>query len=59
MPGIVEGVPTTQSVVALAAKYRVEMPITQAVYEVLFKGLDPIEGIGRLMSRQPKPERVC
>ncbi len=56
--GIVEGVPTTKSVVALAAKYRVEMPITQAVHQVLFEGLDPIEGISRLMSRQPKPERV-
>jgi len=56
--GIVEGVPTTRSVVALAAKYRVEMPITQSVHDVLFEGLDPIEGIGRLMNRQPKPERV-
>lgn len=58
MPGIVEGVPTTRSVVALAEKYRVEMPITQAIYHVLFKGLDPIEGISQLMSRQLKPERV-
>ncbi len=59
MSGVVEGVPTTRSVVTLAQKYRVEMPITQAVYEVLFEGLDPIEGISKLMSRQPKPERVC
>ncbi len=58
MTGIVEGVPTTKSVVALAEKYRVEMPITQAVFQVLFRGLDPIEGISQLMSRQLKPERV-
>ena len=57
--GIVEGVPTTKSVVTLAEKYRVEMPITQAVYQVLFKGMDPIEGISQLMSRQLKPEQVC
>jgi len=59
MPGIVEGVPTTKSVIALAEKYRVEMPINQAVYQVLFKGLDPIEGISQLMSRKLKPEKVC
>ena len=56
--GIVEGVPTTRSVVELAQKYRVEMPITQAVYQVLFENLDPIEAIGRLMTRELKPERL-
>jgi glycerol-3-phosphate dehydrogenase (NAD(P)+) len=58
IPGVVEGVPTTQAVVELARKYRVDMPIAQALYQVLFEGLDPIEGIDRLMSRQPKAERV-
>lgn len=55
---VVEGVETTRSVVELARKYRVEMPITQTVHAVLFEGLDPIEGIGRLMSRELKGERV-
>ncbi|HEX7010774.1 MAG TPA: NAD(P)H-dependent glycerol-3-phosphate dehydrogenase [Phycisphaeraceae bacterium] len=58
IPGVVEGVPTTKAVVALAEKYRVEMPITQTVHQVLFEGLDPLEGISQLMSRQLKPERV-
>ena len=58
VPGVVEGVPTTQSVVELARKHDVDMPITQTVYDVLFDELDPIEGISRLMSRQPKPEQV-
>ena len=40
MAGVVEGVPTTRAVVELARKYRVEMPITQAVFQVLFEGLD-------------------
>ncbi len=57
-PMVVEGVATTRSVVDLAAKYRVEMPITQAVHDVLFGGLDPIEAIGRLMSRGLRDERV-
>ena len=57
--GVVEGVPTTKSVVALADRYRVEMPITTAIYQVLFKGLDPIEAISQLMSRELKPENIA
>jgi len=58
MPGVVEGVPTTKAVVALAKKYRVEMPITLTVHMVLFEGLDPLEGISQLMSRRLKPEII-
>lgn len=57
-PYVVEGVATTRSVVDLAEKFRVDMPIIQAVHAVLFEGLDPIDGIGRLMSREQKAERV-
>lgn len=56
--GVVEGVPTTRAVVALAQKYKVEMPITAAVHQVLFEGLDPIEAIGQLMTRKSKAERI-
>jgi glycerol-3-phosphate dehydrogenase (NAD(P)+) len=55
---VVEGVATTRSVVDLARKYRVDMPITHAVYAVLFENLDPIEAIGQLMSRELKAERI-
>jgi len=34
------------------------MPIAAAVHAILFEGVDPIEAIGQLMSREPKPERV-
>ena len=57
-PFVVEGVATTRSVMDLAKKYRVEMPITEAVHAVLFEGVDPIRAIGRLMSRELKQERV-
>ncbi len=57
-PFVVEGVATCKSVVDLARKYRVDMPITEAVHAVLYEGLDPIDGIGRLMSRELKEERV-
>jgi len=58
MNSVVEGVPTTRSVVALAERHNVEMPITQAVYQVLFENLDPIQAISQLMTRQLKAERI-
>lgn len=58
IPYVVEGVATTKGVMELARKYKVEMPITSAVHAALYEGLDPIEGIGRLMSREMKAERV-
>ena len=59
IPGVVEGVPTTRAVVALADRYQVDMPITRTLARVLFEGLDPIQGISQLMSRDIKPERVA
>ncbi|MCC6322576.1 MAG: NAD(P)-dependent glycerol-3-phosphate dehydrogenase [Phycisphaerales bacterium] len=58
IPYVVEGVATTKAVMELAKKYKVEMPITEAVYGGLYEGLDPIEAIGRLMNREMKAERV-
>ncbi|MFZ2872962.1 MAG: NAD(P)H-dependent glycerol-3-phosphate dehydrogenase [Phycisphaerales bacterium] len=57
-PYVVEGVATAKAVLALAERYRVEVPITAAVGAVLFEGLDPIRAIGQLMTREPKPERI-
>jgi glycerol-3-phosphate dehydrogenase (NAD(P)+) len=53
---VVEGVSTCKSVVALAARHGVEMPITRAVYEVLFEGKPVRTAIEDLMSRRLKPE---
>ena len=57
MDSVAEGVPTTRAVVQLARRYGVEMPITQAVYAVLFDGREPRFALTELMSRDPKPER--
>jgi len=51
-----EGVETTRSVVALASKCGVEMPITQEVYAVLFEGKPAPDALADLMSRRPKSE---
>ncbi len=57
-PFVVEGVATSKSVADLSAKYRVEMPITQAVHAVLFEKLDPLRAISMLMSRDLKGEQI-
>ncbi|UCD49067.1 MAG: NAD(P)-dependent glycerol-3-phosphate dehydrogenase [Phycisphaerales bacterium] len=53
---VVEGIATCESVAALAARYQVEMPITRAVYEVLFAGKPVRLAIEDLMSRRLRAE---
>jgi len=55
-PSIIEGIPTTRAVLALAARHNVEMPITAAVNAVLFENKPPLEAITELMNRPPKAE---
>lgn len=54
--GVVEGVSTCRSVVDLAAKVGVEMPISEAILAVLFDKMDVREAIAALMSRSLKAE---
>jgi len=56
MTMVAEGVNTTKSAVNLARRYDVDMPIAQAVWEVLFNGRPPGDALAELMSRTPKPE---
>ena len=53
---VVEGVATTRSVVQLADKVGVDMPITRSVYDVLFAGKTPADAIAALMERPPRAE---
>ncbi|MDP3981257.1 MAG: NAD(P)H-dependent glycerol-3-phosphate dehydrogenase [Chlamydiota bacterium] len=53
---VVEGVKTAKSVYALAEKYQVEMPIAEKIYQVLYEGFSPREGVQQLMVRSPKSE---
>lgn len=56
MEQVAEGIPTAKSAYSLSQKYRVEMPITAAVYRVLYEGKSPREAVRDLMLRDPKPE---
>ncbi|RKO66861.1 NAD(P)H-dependent glycerol-3-phosphate dehydrogenase [Desulfofundulus salinus] len=53
---VVEGVRTTRAAYRLAARYQVEMPITEQMYRVLFEGLPPREAVVNLMSRGRRRE---
>ncbi len=53
---VAEGVRTTKSAYNLSLKHKVEMPITQKVYQILYENLDPGRALTELMTRQPKSE---
>jgi len=53
---IAEGVPTTEAVVNLAKKLRIEMPICAEVYAIIFNDKNAKEAVSSLMSRSSKPE---
>jgi glycerol-3-phosphate dehydrogenase (NAD(P)+) len=54
----VEGVVTAQSVHILAQGLGIEMPISEQVYRVLFRGVSPLQATASLLDREPKPELV-
>ena len=56
MHSVAEGVSTTRAALQLAARYNVEMPITEQLSLVLFEGLDPQKAVPELMMRDPKHE---
>jgi glycerol-3-phosphate dehydrogenase (NAD(P)+) len=56
MTMVAEGVKNARSVHDLAQKLKVEMPICEGVYRVLYEGLPVREGVAQLMARDPKPE---
>lgn len=53
---VVEGVYTTRIVYELAEAMKIDMPITQACYNVLYKGKKPEAELNQIMSRQKKHE---
>lgn len=54
---IAEGVKSSESILDLARKNSVEMPITEVVNAVMHDGLAPRDALQLLMTRSAKPER--
>jgi glycerol-3-phosphate dehydrogenase (NAD(P)+) len=53
---IVEGVATAEAAYKLARKHKISMPISEAVYHILFKGEDSRHAVKALMRREPYRE---
>jgi glycerol-3-phosphate dehydrogenase (NAD(P)+) len=53
---VAEGVRCARTVAALARQRGIEMPITQAVAQVLFEGESPRNLVARLLARDPRNE---
>ena len=51
-----EGVFNVKGFYALAQKYNVDMPLTDALYKIIFENADIKEQIGKLFSREQKQE---
>jgi glycerol-3-phosphate dehydrogenase (NAD(P)+) len=56
MSQVAEGVKTTKSAHDLAHRVGVEMPITQAMYHVIYEDMPAREAVIELLGRAPKPE---
>lgn len=53
---VCEGVTTVQVMLDLSIQFKVELPIANEVFAVLFKGKNPLQGVKSLMERSPKSE---
>ena len=56
MKAVAEGVKTTRALYNLSQKLRVELPITEQVYSILYEDKDPARAVEDLMSRELKDE---
>lgn len=52
----IESIDNIDSAYELAKKYKIEMPIVETVYQVLYNGLKPKEAVNILMTRELKAE---
>ena len=53
---VIESIDNIEVAYKLAQKYNVEMPIVNAVYDVLYNNLAPKEAVDMLMNRDLKSE---
>ncbi len=53
---VAEGVKTTRAIHDWSEANHIDLPITTAVYKILFEGIDPRDVLYELMTRDPKDE---
>lgn len=52
----IESIDNIEAAYQLSKKYNIEMPIVEAVYDVLYNGLEPREAVNMLMTRKRRSE---
>ncbi|MGE0197558.1 MAG: NAD(P)H-dependent glycerol-3-phosphate dehydrogenase [Simkaniaceae bacterium] len=55
---VVEGAYTCVSARQLAHKHRIDVPITEAVYSIIYEGINPKEAVEALLTRAVKQEHL-
>ena len=58
MQMVAEGIPTTKSAYECARRLKVETPVTDEVYEILYHGKPPGQALIDLLQREQKAERI-
>lgn len=53
---VAEGIGTTRAVYEIAEEHGIEVPITECIYEIIYKKLSPEKSVEKLMNRKFKPE---
>jgi glycerol-3-phosphate dehydrogenase (NAD(P)+) len=56
MPAVAEGVPTTLAARELGIRHKINLPITEEVYQVLYKDKDAYRALSALLTRLPTSE---
>jgi len=54
--GVIEGVTTSEAVYQLSKKYKVDMPLVERVYQMIYENKKPKEAVKELMQRKKKAE---
>jgi len=53
---VIESIDNIEVAYKLSKKYNIEMPIVNAVYDILYNGLEPSKAVTLLMTRDKKSE---
>jgi len=53
---VIESIDNIEVAYELKKQKNIEMPILSTVYDILYRGLSPKEGVTNLMSREKKSE---
>lgn len=53
---LIEGIPNAKNIFELAQQKRVDMPIVEQVYRLIYQKISPIEAMKNLLSREAKAE---